>query len=242
MAGHIERALGTLSNIASMVGNTVGTVVNQQLSTLEKKVQTMSIQETQNTVILTKGVNISLEKAVSEGMEEVAIGLAWDEIPGASSFDADSVAFMLDSENKLVANGVVYYGLASSGGAPFKSTDGSVAHSGDNLTGKGSGDDETMTVTLPAVPASVEKITFIINIHDALARRQNFGQVPSCKARVYNKKTGEVLAKYDLVEDFSAATAVEVGQLYRYEGNWKFKALGNSITAANLQEIATKYK
>lgn len=224
-----------------MVGNTVGTVVNQQLSTLEKKVQTMSIQDTSNTVVLTKGVNISLEKAVADGLKSVAVGLAWDEIPGASSFDADSIALMLNSSDKLVANGVVYYGLASSGGAPFKSADGSIQHSGDNLTGKGSGDDETMTVTLAAVPESIDKIRFIINIHDAVARRQNFGQVPSCKARIYNKDSGEVLAKYDLVEDFSGATAVEVGQLYRYEGNWKFKALGNPILATNLQEIVAKF-
>lgn len=240
MPSHFDRALNTLGNIATHVGNAVGTVVNEQLSNLENKVKTMSIQENANTVVLTKGVNISLEKAVEAGLTNVAVGLAWDEIPGASSFDADSVAVMLDANGKLVANGLVYYGLASSGGAAFKSVDGSIQHSGDNLTGKGSGDDETLTTTLASVPANVEKINFIINIHDAAARRQNFGQVPSCKARLYNKDNGEVLAKYDLVEDFSSATAVEVAQLYRYEGTWKFKALGNALTG-NLQEIAAKY-
>lgn len=241
MSGHFDRALNTLGNIATHVGNAVGTVVNEQLSNLENKVKTMSIQENANTVVLTKGVNISLEKAVEAGLTNVAVGLAWDEILGASSFDADSVAVMLDANGKLVTNGLVYYGLASSGGAAFKSVDGSIQHSGDNLTGKGSGDDETLTTTLASVPANVEKINFIINIHEAVARRQNFGQVPSCKARLYNKDNGEVLAKYDLVEDFSAATAVEVAQLYRYEGTWKFKALGNALTG-NLQEIVAKYK
>lgn len=240
MSGHFDRALNTLGNIATHVGNAVGTVVNEQLSNLENKVKTMSIQENANTVVLTKGVNISLEKAVEAGLKNVTVGLAWDEIPGASSFDADSIALMLDANGKLITNGSVYYGLAPSPGAPFKSVDGSIQHSGDNLTGKGSGDDETLTTTLASVPANVEKINFIINIHDAAARRQNFGQVPSCKARLYNKDTGEVLAKYDLVEDFSAATAVEVAQLYRYEGTWKFKALGNALTG-NLQEIAAKY-
>ena len=201
----------------------------------------MSIQDTSNTVVLTKGVNISLEKAISEGLTDAAVGLAWDEIVGASDFDADSIAVMLDADGKLVADGIVYYGLASSGGAPFKFKDGSISHSGDNLTGKGSGDDETLTVSLNSVPANVAKINIIINIHAAKERGQNFGQVPSCKARMYNKNTGEVLGKYDLVEDFSAATAVEVCQFYRYEGTWKFKALGNALTG-NLQEIVAKYE
>jgi len=241
MLGNFGTALNTLGNIATHVGNTVGTVVNEQLSNLESKVKSMSIQENANTVVLTKGVNISLEKAVEAGLKNVALGLAWDEIPGAANFDADSVAIMLDSNGKTVANGLVYYGLAASGGASFKSVDGSIQHSGDNLTGAGSGDDETITTTLASVPANVEKINFIINIHDAAARRQNFGQVPSCKARLYNKDNGEVLAKYDLVEDFSSATAVEVAQLYRYEGTWKFKALGNALTG-NLQDIVARYK
>ena len=241
MSGHFDRALNTLGNIATHVGNAVGTVVNEQLSNLENKVKTMSIQENANTVVLTKGVNISLEKAVQAGLTNVAVGLAWDEIPGASDFDADSLAVMLDENGKLVTDGAVYYGLAPSPGAPFKSIDGSIHHSGDNLTGKGSGDDETLTTSLDTVPANVSKINFIINIHEAAARRQNFGQVPSCKARLYNKDNGEVLAKYDLVEDFSAATAVEVAQLYRYEGTWKFKALGNALTG-NLQEIVARYK
>ena len=241
MPSHFDRALNTLGNIAIHVGNTVGTVVNEQLLNLENRIKTMSIKETDNTIVLTKGVNISLEKAVVAGLKNVAVGLAWDEIPGASDFDADSIAVMLDENGKLVTDGAVYYGLAPSPGAPFKSIDGSIHHSGDNLTGKGSGDDETLTTSLDTVPANVSKINFIINIHEAAARRQNFGQVPSCKARLYNKDSGEVLAKYDLVEDFSAATAVEVGQLYRYEGTWKFKALGNALTG-NLQEIVARYK
>lgn len=233
--------LDRLGRIATGVANIASTTINNTLINLENRINTMSIQETSNTIVLTKGVNISLEKAISEGLTEASVGLAWDEIPGANSFDADSMAVMLDADGKLVADGAVYYGLAPAGGAPFKSKDGSIHHSGDNLTGKGSGDDETLTVSLNSVPANVAKINIIINIHEAKDRNQNFGQVPSCKARMYNKTTGEVLGKYDLVEDFSAATAVEVCQFYRYEGTWKFKALGNALTG-NLQEIVAKYK
>lgn len=211
---------------------------------LSKRIEKMSdkIQENGNTIVLTKGVNISLEKEITEkGMEKICIGLAWDEIPGASDFDADTVIAMLDENGKLVNNGAVYYKLAPRSGAPFKSVDGSIAHSGDNLTGKGSGDDETVTIELNAVPAHVAKLDIIINIHDAAARGQNFGQVPSCKARAYNQESGEVLAKYDLVEDFSGATAVHAVQLYRYEGSWKVKAIGAPLTG-NLIQIFAKYE
>ena len=211
---------------------------------LSKRINKMSdkIEENGNTIVLTKGVNISLEKEITEkGMKKVCIGLAWDEISSASDFDADTVIIMQDENGKIVNDGAVYYKLAPASGKPFKSADGSIAHSGDNLTGKGSGDDETVTIELDAVPAHVAKLDVIVNIHDAAARGQNFGQVPSCKARAYNQESGEVLAKYDLVEDFSGATAVLAVQLYRYENTWKFKAIGAPLTG-NLIQIVDKYK
>lgn len=211
---------------------------------LSQRINKMSdkIKENGNTISLSKGVNISLEKEITEnGMKKVCIGLAWDEIPGASDFDADTVVVMLDENSKIVNDGAVYYRLAPASGKPFNSADGSVHHSGDNLTGKGSGDDETVTIDLTAVPAHVAKLDIIVNIHDASARGQNFGQVPSCKARAYNQESGAVLAKYDLVEDFSGATAVLAVQLYRYENTWKFKAIGAPLTG-NLIQIVDKYK
>ena len=211
---------------------------------LSQRINKMSdkIKEDGNTISLSKGVNISLEKEITEnGMKKVCIGLAWDEIPGAADFDADTVVIMLDENGKIVNDGAVYYRLAPASGKPFNSVDGSIHHSGDNLTGKGSGDDETVTVDLTAVPAHVTKLDVIINIHDAAARGQNFGQVPSCKARAYNQESGAVLAKYDLVEDFSGATAVLAVQLYRYENTWKFKAIGAPLTG-NLVQIVDKYK
>lgn len=211
---------------------------------LSKRINKMSdkIEENGNTIVLTKGVNISLEKEIKEnGMKKVCIGLAWDKIVGKGEFDADAAVLMLDENGKIVNDGAVYYRLAPANGKPFKSADGSVHHSGDNRTGEGDGDDEIVTIDLTAVPAHVAKLDIIVNIHDAAARGQNFGQVPSCKARAYNQESGEVLAKYDLVEDFSGATAVLAVQLYRYESTWKFKAIGAPLTG-NLIQIVDKYK
>lgn len=211
---------------------------------LSQRINKMSdkIKENGNTISLSKGVNISLEKEIIEnGMKKVCIGLAWDEITGAGDFDADTVVVMLDENSKIVNDGAVYYRLATASGKPFSSADGSIHHSGDNLTGKGSGDDETVTINLTTVPAHVAKLDVIINIHGAAERGQNFGQIPSCKARAYNQESGAVLAKYDLVEDFSGATAVLAVQLYRYENTWKFKAIGAPLTG-NLIQIVDKYK
>ena len=216
--------------------------VEAKINETTRRINMSDIKDNGNTIVLTKGVNISLEKEIKEnGMKKVCIGLAWDEIPGNSDFDADTVVVMLDENSKIVNDGAVYYRLATASGKPFKSVDGSIHHSGDNLTGKGSGDDETVTIDLETVPAHVAKLDVIINIHDALARGQNFGQVPSCKARAYNQESGAVLAKYDLVEDFSGATAVLAVQLYRYEGSWKFKAIGAPLTG-NLIQIVAKYE
>ena len=194
-------------------------------------------------LVLTKGENISLQKNIEGGLETITIGLAWDEIKGATAFDADAVILMLDENGKLQNNdGVVYYGLASRSGAPFSSKDGSVKHSGDNLTGSAAGDDEVIKVDLKAVPANIHKLEFIINIHQAKERGQNFGQVDSCKARAYDDKTGAIIATYDLVEDFSGATAVKTVQLYRHDGSWKLKAIGVGIKDKDLKQLVEEYK
>ena len=106
---------------------------------------------------------------------------------------------------------------------------GSVIHSGDNLTGDGEGDDETLKVDLSKVPENVSKIDFTVTINDADTRNQNFGQVSNAYIRVVNEATGEELIRYDLGEDYSVETAVIVGELYRNNGEWKFNAIGSGF-------------
>ncbi len=104
---------------------------------------------------------------------------------------------------------------------------GSVVHTGDNLTGEGDGDDEQVKIALMNVPTTVEKIAFAITIHDAEERNQNFGQVSNSYVRIVNDANGEELIRYDLGEDFSIETAVVVGELYRHGSEWKFNAIGS---------------
>ena len=171
---------------------------------------------------LSKGQKVDLTKT-NPGLVNVTVGLGWDtnKYDGGKDFDLDSSVFLLDGSGKCVSEkDFVFYNNATGG-------NGSVVHTGDNLTGEGDGDDEQVNVNLSTIPASVEKVSFCITIHDAEARVQNFGQVSNSYVRILNKDTQEELIRYDLGEDFSIETAVVVGELYRHGGEWKFNAIGS---------------
>lgn len=171
---------------------------------------------------LSKGQKVDLTKS-NPGLVNVTVGLGWDtnKYDGGKDFDLDSSVFLLDGSGKCVSEkDFVFYNNATGG-------NGSVVHTGDNLTGEGDGDDEQVNINLSTVPASVEKVSFCITIHDAEARVQNFGQVSNSYVRILNKDTQEELIRYDLGEDFSIETAVVVGELYRHNGEWKFNAIGS---------------
>ena len=110
------------------------------------------------------------------------------------------------------------------------SPDGSVEHTGDNLTGEGEGDDEMIKVNLAAVPAEVDKIVFPVSIYDAETRGQTFGQVRNAFIRIVNQAGGTEIARYDLSEDASTETAMIFGEVYRNGSEWKFRAVGQGYS------------
>ena len=171
---------------------------------------------------LSKGQKVDLTKS-NPGLSKVIVGLGWDtnKYDGGQDFDLDSSVFLLNGEGKTTSESdfIFYNNTTGAGGA--------VEHTGDNKTGEGEGDDEQVNVNLSAIPASIEKATFAITIHDAEARGQNFGQVNNSYVRSINGDTNEELIRYDLGEDFSIETAVVVGELYRHGGEWKFNAIGS---------------
>jgi tellurium resistance protein TerD len=118
--------------------------------------------------------------------------------------------------------------------------DGSVHHLGDNLVGGGGGDDEQITVDLRALDARATKVVFAVSIYDADVRRQTFGQVRDAFIRVVDSNTGVEIARYDLTEDASTETAMLFGELYRYGGEWKFRAVGQGY-ASGLRGIAIDF-
>ena len=175
-------------------------------------------------ITLSKGQKVSLTKG-NPGLKHLVVGLGWDtnKYDGGFDFDLDSAAFLLGENGKVNndADFIFYNNLKHSSGA--------VEHLGDNLTGAGDGDDEQIKVDLSLVPANVSKIAFTVTIHEALERRQNFGQVSNSFVRVVNEDTKEELLNYELGEDFSIETAIVVCEIYRHNGEWKFNALGSGF-------------
>lgn len=186
----------------------------------------------QVSVNLTKGQKVDLRKD-NPALAILAIGLGWDvnESPGAKhSYDLDTVAYALRG-GKLASGGdLLFYGLAAAPGKPFDIFNGALAHSGDNLTGAGDGDDETIIVDLNSIPADVNAIGIAVSLYDAATRGQNFGQVKKAFARCYDGATQQEICKFDLSEDMSAFTSVIVGKLYRHDSSWKFEAVGQGMT------------
>lgn len=185
-------------------------------------------------VSLSKGGNVSLSKE-APGLRKVNVGLGWDtRVTDGSAFDLDASVFILTDTGKVRSDAdFVFYNNKNGAG-------GAVVHQGDNTTGEGAGDDEVVAVSLDALPADVAKLSFAVTIHEADSRRQNFGMVSNAYIRVTNTDGGTEIARYDLSEDASTETAMVFGDLYRHNGEWKFKAIGQGF-AGGLGPLAQSF-
>lgn len=184
---------------------------------------------------INKGERINLNKE-SPGLKKVGIGLGWDvnATDTGVEFDLDASVFMLGNNGKIPQDEyLVFYNN-------LLSPDGSVQHLGDSRTGAGSGDDEIVEMDLTKINPTIEQLIFVVTIHEADQRRQNFGQVRNSYIRIYNQETDTEIAKYDLEEDFSRETAVEFGRLYKKNGEWRFHAVGEGYNEG-LQSFVDKY-
>lgn len=185
-------------------------------------------------VSLSKGGNVSLSKE-APGLRKVNVGLGWDtRVTDGSAFDLDASVFILTDTGKVRSDAdFVFYNNRNGAG-------GAVVHQGDNTTGEGAGDDEVVAVSLDTLPADVAKLSFAVTIHEADSRRQNFGMVSNAYIRVTNAEGGTEIARYDLSEDASTETAMVFGDLYRHNGEWKFKAIGQGF-AGGLGPLARSF-
>jgi tellurium resistance protein TerD len=176
-------------------------------------------------VSLSKGGNVSLTKE-APGMSAVLVGLGWDaRTTTGTEFDLDASAIMVDSGGKVLSDKhFIFFNNTTS-------PDGSVEHTGDNLTGEGDGDDEAIKVNLAAVPAEVDKVVFPVSIYEGETRKQGFGQVRNAFIRIVDSSGGTEIARYDLTEDASTETAMLFGELYRSGAEWKFRAIGQGYSS-----------
>ena len=192
---------------------------------------------------LQKGQRISLTKD-NPNLSKVMVGLGWDPIKksgggflglggGSVNIDCDASVIMLDSNEKF--SELVYYGN-------LKSSNDSVKHSGDNLTGEGEGDDEQIVVDISKLPAHISKLIFVVNIYDCVNRKQDFGLIQNAFIRLVNMGNNQEISKFNLSESYSGKTALILGELYRHNTEWKFNALGEATTDISVSSMANKYK
>jgi tellurium resistance protein TerD len=185
-------------------------------------------------ISLSKGGNVNLSKE-APGLNKIIVGLGWDaRATDGAAFDLDASAFLVKLDGKVRSDSdFCFYNNKVV-------ADGAVQHQGDNTTGAGEGDDETVKVTLSSIPADLDKVVFAVTIHDAEARKQNFGQVAHAYIRIVNEEGGAEIARYDLSEDASVETAMIFGEIYRVGTDWKFKAVGQGF-AGGLGPLATSF-
>ena len=185
-------------------------------------------------VSLAKGGNVSLTKE-APGLTNVIVGLGWDvRTTTGTDFDLDASAICVGADGKVLSDKhfVFFNNLTT--------PDGTVEHTGDNLTGEGEGDDEQIKVNLAGMAAEIDKVVFPVSIYDADSRSQSFGQVRNAFIRVVNAAGNAEIARYDLTEDASTETAMVFGEIYRNGADWKFRAVGQGY-ASGLAGIARDF-
>lgn len=199
-------------------------------------------------VNLQKGQKVNLKKSDGQALSRIRIGLGWDPVEqkkgglfgsifGGSAPDIDCDASVIVCKGGRLASrdDVVYFGN-------LKHPSGAIVHTGDNLTGEGEGDDEQILVDLTAVPQDYDKLVFVVNIYDCESRKQDFGMIANAFIRICDERTGEEFCRYNLSESYAGMTAMIFGEIYRYNGEWKFNAIGQGTKDKGLNELARRYQ
>lgn len=192
-------------------------------------------------ISLQKGQKVSLSKD-NAGLSNVLIGLGWDEVkqsrglfaPKPQAIDCDASVLMLQ-DGKLRGKGdIIYYGN-------LRHESGTVQHMGDNLTGAGDGDDEQILVDLSRIPQTYDKLVIVVNIYQAMQRKQHFGLIQNAFCRLVNQNNNTEMCRFNLTDNYSGTTALIFGEVYRHNGEWKFNAMGQGTNDPGLGELANRY-
>lgn len=193
-------------------------------------------------VNLQKGQKVELRKNNGGSLQRVMVGLGWDEVkqsrgffaPKPQDIDCDASAFICVNGRLQGTDDVVYFGNLTH-------RSGCIRHMGDNLTGAGDGDDEQIMVDLASLPSQYDKIIVVVNIYQAMQRRQHFGMIKNAFIRVCDGENNQELCKYNLSENYDNMTAMVFGELYRYNGAWKFNAIGQATQDNSIGDLAKRF-
>lgn len=198
-----------------------------------------------NILSLSKGQKLNLSKDV--GISKAKIGLGWKQKAYATQqdFDLDASVFVLQEDPSTPFGRIMTKSPAQEGWICFynqqKLPNDCVVHSGDNKTGGSVGNDEEVTVDFSRLPQEASRVVVVVTIHDAIARKQNFGQIESAHAKLYNEN-GSELASYQLDEIASVATAMVFVEFKKNSGgDWIMQAVGEGSNDG-LESFCRKYK
>lgn len=198
-------------------------------------------------ISLQKGQKVSLSKD-NAGLSRIVVGLGWDEAPkaggggflsglfggGSQAIDCDASAILLRNGKLVDKDDIVYFGN-------LRHRSGTIQHMGDNLTGAGDGDDEQIVIDLSSVPGEYDRIVIVVNIYQAVQRKQHFGMIQNAFIRLVDARNNNEMCKYNLTENYSGMTAMIFGEVYRYNGEWKFSAIGQGTNDPGLGELSRRY-
>ena len=188
-------------------------------------------------ISLAKGQKISLDKEAGQTLTRIVMGLGWDvaqkkgflgKLSGTASVDLDASCVTFDESGQKVDE--IWF-------SQLKSKDGSIVHTGDNLTGAGDGDDEQIIVDLSKVPANVKSLVFVVNSFTG----QNFSQIENAFCRIVNGSNNQEIARYNLSAQGSHNAQI-MAKIYRNNGEWKMHAIGEIASGRTFHDLMPAMK
>ena len=194
---------------------------------------TNSMQSGGVTLNLQKNDILDLTKR-NPGLKKVVVGAGWDIATGGADFDVDIAAFLLDANNRFnTVSNVIFFNNKQGQG---------ITLGADNRTGAGEGDDERINIVVSQIDMSIQKIVFVVTIHNAKEKRQTFGMINNSYVRLMDELQGEKeLCRFNLKENGSTATSVIFAELYRDGMEWQFKAIGEG-KIGDLNDVLALYQ
>ena len=197
-------------------------------------------------VNLQKGQKVSLKKSDGKKLAHLMVGLGWDAAEqkkgffgrlfgGTDSIDCDASVFLCQGGKFVDKDDLVYF-------RNLEHRSKAVKHMGDNLTGEGEGDDEQIFVDLDEIPNRYDKLIFVVNIYQAVERKQHFGMIKNAYIRIIDPDSREELCRFNLSDDYTNMLSMIAGEVYRRGDEWKFNAIGSGTKDTGLNDLAKRFK
>lgn len=175
-------------------------------------------------VSLRKNETVSLVKGGRPLTRSVRMGLGWEPAWNSRAIDLDASVIAYGPDRNMID--ACYFGR-------LQILNGVIQHSGDNLTGEGSGDDETITVHMGGLPPEVTGLVFTVSSFNG----QKFTEVAKAYCRLLDAQTGEELVRFDLTGSEPQTGVLMCKFIRQYSGEWEMTALGDFVKSKTVRDL-----